>query len=349
VIGLASHSVGPLTIHAQVADVGPNRSRGEVGVRRSGPVARRGFLLALTVSLAALACAPASAVASVAEPPELARLVQASRELQIKTLRFSASFEERLAIGSTPKSSKRTIAPPFDLFVDATGVAQMSPRLVELHYDALGQSGEQRIIGNSSYVHEPAASSPPGKRADPWVRSTIAPAAPTTEPILLFGGLLGGSGSGSGAQSPGEEVFGSLPLMLEDASSVTDVGPEYVNGQQAIEFEIALAPSAISGKLAKAVEQLRAKPPADEAALARIGLFFAPDGLPVRTNWTVGIGTLSISSSAEILATEVPVKVEAPPRSNTISAAEQKRTEAIQRRRLRREARRGRGVAPIPR
>lgn len=299
--------------------------------------------LALALGLAAATTSVASA--AVAMPPELASLAQASLSLKINSIRFRASVEAQIDV-SAPQaggSSKSSTLLPFALFVDASGVASVAPRRAKLRIDALGGLGEERILGNASYYHRPAGSSILGRQRNPWVLGKLAPAPAVSEPIPLLTGIvssLGGAGQGSAGATGA--LFTNLSELLEHAQSITDVGPEYVYGQQTDEFEMQLEPSTLGGTLAAGLEGLHTKLPGKPQATERLALFFAPDGLPLRTNWTIDAGQLSLSTSIDVLATEVPVDVKAPPAADTITAAKLARQEAAERRQQRRVTRRSR-------
>jgi hypothetical protein len=289
---------------------------------------------AVACGLAVAACGIASA--AVPLPPELESLEQRGEALHVGSVRFRMSLDESFDL-KLPQGHSFD----FDLPVQAEGVARESPEAAVFRVDTLGQKTEVRAIGGATYVKRAAGpGSPEVAPKRTWKRESGVEGA-GTDPLTLGTGITGevSSEDGGGAGPPtasGNPVSG-IASALASASSITQVGPEIVNGAQATEFAATLEPSALLGadfpKLQAAVEKMEGKNGGNVQITAQLDVFFAPDGLPVRTNWMVDAGVASITVSVDILATAVPVHVEAPPAAKTISATQLKKLEEAHRNR----------------
>lgn len=285
-------------------------------------------ILGATLGLAAGACSTASA--AVALPPELESLELRGEALHVNTVRFRMSLEEAfdLKLGEGRSFD-------FDLPIEGEGVASESPEAAVFHLDTLGQDAEVRVLDGTTYVKRATGlGSPEVAPKRTWKREPGIEGG-GTDPLTLGTGISGNvasedEGSAGSPGAAGNPVSG-IAQALAAASTITQVGPEIVNGSQATEFAATLEPSALLGKdfpkLRATLEKIEEKQGHEAHITAQLDVFFAPDGLPVRTNWIVSAGVATITVSVDILATEVPVHVEAPPAAKTISAKRLKRLE----------------------
>ncbi len=309
------------------------RSFGFRGVR-SVCLAASASLAAALVCLAPQAGAAPSPVgppeaAGSSLPPELVALEQKMQALHVNSVRFSALYE--LSLGSLPGTKGFSLTLP----IEGTGEASVSPEEGFAKVGLFGQDTEVRIVGHTTYTRKPNASE--ADKGRPWVRETHSNAVAGIDPLGLGSGVAGAgtNGEAQGASSAGS--FDGLAGVLNESTTVTEVGPEIVNGRQATEFAATLSPTKL---LAGVSTELLAHMKRLGSLSAQLYVFFAPNGLPVRASWTVGAGRARITASVDILATEVPVTVKAPPADKTISAARYKKLEAAKKRREKAQQRR---------
>lgn len=283
---------------------------------------------------------PLAATASVSVPPELLAFEQAAEALHVNSIRFSASFEEDFSI---PLSHSKTL--PLDLPVQATGEESTVPRRAKIEIGVLGESTEARVIGETAYVRRLTPSDLGGVASGrTWTREAGGELARSTgvDPFSLGGSFVGSvSGSEGGGETaasgeaPAASSFAGLSKALATATSITDVGPELVDGAQATEFAATLEPATLLAKLSAQQEAELRKLGGKGRVTAVLDVFFAPNGLPVRTSWSVAFGVERIAASVDVLATEVPVEVQAPPADKTIAASRLKQLEAAKKKRVR--------------
>ncbi len=272
------------------------------------------------LATASPACAEQSLVQSqAAAPPELQLLEQRMEQLHVKSERFGISISMYLKLA-------KGLGFPF--IIGGTGLVSVSPGEAIMTVGLPGAEEEFRTIGNVTYRYEKSIAEYDGGR--PWVRSTGktlqstigAPIDTVEEP-----------------ESPGASTFARLIKTIGEAESYVQVGPQVVNGQQASEFEIALKPTTALSGLAGTVTSSANEP---HVTSLKLDVFIAPDGLPLRTIVIAGLGSQSLTVTLDVLATEVPVLVTAPPARKTIADA---KLEALKKKRERDCARRVREQA----
>lgn len=205
-------------------------------------------------------------------------------------------------------------------FLTADFEVSGSPKLAVIRGSFLGVLRfQERVIGEELYMRSSLLGLiDTGK---PWISTDAAERAQEEESAQ--GGSEGASAPTPSLDQPG---YAKLIKLLAHAGSVVEIGSREVDGQQTIEFQARL-----DG------EQLLAASPGSKLSKAggrklrrskmTLDLFLSDDGLPVRTAEQIQIGRDTISVVEDILATEVPVSVQPPPASETISQAELKKQE----------------------
>ncbi len=272
------------------------------------------------LSGAAQASAPP---APVVVPPDLQALEQKMLALQFNSERFSASlsvaetphvggpiggFEHIFGRASGAAKAMRTTA-----LLTVAGEASFVPQAANLEATFLGLTFHGRLIGTTMYVEEPFIAKLDGGR--PWVEEP--------DQSLEQAADVGSPGEAQGGPTSG---FKSVIDAIARARSVQEVGLATVDGQATRQFRLTIARSSLVGGK---------KPSRSEARflrklfdpLARVELFIAEDGLPVRMRFVLGLrhDAGEMITQTDLLAVNVPVVVQAPPAAETIGAVELKR------------------------
>ncbi len=199
--------------------------------------------------------------------------------------------------------------------------SSVSPKLAIVRAELLGAIPIQmREIGEQLYTRSPLLAELDGGR--PWVYRSPAEAA---EAKAKEGGAGGQSSSPSPIGEPdgAQAGFGKLTALLDGARSVVELGSRTVDGQATIEFEARLEPHSKHG----AKRRLTQREKRLERAKVTLDLYLAPNGLPVRTVLDIRRGEVSLTLGLDIVATEIPIVVQPPPASETITGAELKKAE----------------------
>lgn len=155
-------------------------------------------------------------------------------------------------------------------------------------------SGQTETIqtGQELFRRRPEAARIDGGR--PWVLANLS--KPENEGIQGLTGYAGNDGRRS--------LIGRLVEDFAEATSAVEVGPAVVLGRQTAEF--LLVRSNGHRRLTRSVR-----------------VFFESNGLPVRIEWLFSLGGRKVLiDKIDVLATEIPVSVQPPPPSETISEAE---------------------------
>ncbi len=245
--------------------------------------------LALAGAAAAFGGAPSVAGAAAVLPPELQTLEQKAQTLHIASERFTLTFAIKEPSGKqTTLTSIGTgrISPPEAQLVETVG----SKRLVV------------RALGNDLYESVPGLARLDGGR--PWVH--VRESALSEQTGVNF------------AAAP-QNLTESFSLINSASEGVQEVGPATVDGQSTTEFtasvDLAQLLSRFGTKLVQKLQSVGVRN-------ASLELYLAPSGLPVRASITIPVEGGSITTTSDILATEVPVSVKAPPARETISESE---------------------------
>lgn len=184
----------------------------------------------------------------------------------------------------------------------------------EVRLNVAGSRLEERVIGTTLYLNEPAIARRDGGR--PWVRiakrglselTGIAPSAITNGPTA------------NGPQT--QDVLTSLVTQLAP-QSIKEVGPSTANGQPTTEFtgtiDLTKLVAGLGPKLAKQFQQLAKSL---NGLTTTLDLFVAANGLPTRTVIALNSKTLALTITEDILAINIPVAVHAPPSRRTVPYA----------------------------
>lgn len=252
------------------------------------------------VAVAAAALAPAAAAdtppATTTLPPDLQALEQQAKQLQINSQHIRLAVDLGGGTFSGPLVSG-------DILVSRT------PAAAEVHLTAPGVKLEERVIGTTLYVNDPAIARRDGGR--PWVRVAKRGISELTgiAPNAISNG------------TPTQDVLTSLLTQLAP-QNIKEVGPSTANGQPATEFtgtvDLATAASGIAPKLAKQFQQLVKQL---GSVMTTLDLFVAPNGLPTRTILAINAKGIAVTVTEDILAINIPVAVQAPPARKTVAYA----------------------------
>jgi hypothetical protein len=252
--------------------------------------------------------------APVVAPADLQALEQRMLALQLTSERVTAS----LSVSETPKptglgggfghvfgkSSALTTG-----LLTMSGEVSFAPQAANIQMSFFGLHMNARLLGSTLYIEEPELARLDGGR--PWV----------VMPNQHIGSAVGvgPSADAEGGLEPAAS-FKSVVETIAHAQSIEEVGPVTVNGRATTEFKLAI-PFERLGKLRRSQARLLHRL---FAPVANVELFIAEDGLPVRTRIAFRVrpkkGQLIVQS--DVLATDIPVLVEAPPAAETIGEAQ---------------------------
>jgi hypothetical protein len=313
----------------------------------------RWLSFAVGAVLALLLAGPAGAGAAQAPPPPapvvvpaaLQALEQKTAALQLSSERFSATLavtakpvvkgsasfgplfgrSSRVRAAATRATSRSTgSGERTETLITATGEAAQSPPQASIQISFLGLQSEARLLGTTLYTKAPFLTQQDGGRA--WVEESNKTLQSTT-------GLLGAATSGAANGSVGSSGFGSLIAALNGARSIVATGPASVDGQATTGFEATTELSRLAMLPAKQQRLLR------KLLAPRVSyeVQFAEDGLPVRTHVVLALrhDQGQLIEQSDVLAVNIPVSVQAPPASETITRAQLERIEKRKLRRLR--------------
>jgi hypothetical protein len=265
-----------------------------------------------------------AARAAAAIPPQLQALEQKGLALQVTSARFS--FNESISTagalgglfgnlekGSSHGKKEAQEAAPTPL-IEGTGEESFAPLEGSFQTSFLGLKSAGRLIGTTLYEEEPEITRIDGGR--PWVELPNQDLGNATGVTLT---TLGGAGGG------GAQLYGAMFEAVNRARSITEVGPQTVEGQPATVYDVLLELRTLDKGTAAERHSIEAlvKP------LVEVELAMAEDGLPLRTVVKLRFrghkaGEMTVESS--ILAINVPIApVQVPPADQTITEAQLKR------------------------
>ncbi len=269
-------------------------------------------------------------------PPELQALEQKTLQLQLTSERFLLT-ENLTGTGTSGGPLGGLIASTAGSFelVGVTGEESFVPQEASFQASFIGLKSNGRLIGTTLYLEEPFIAPEDGGR--PWVEE---PNQHLEQAIGVELGALGGSAGSAAAQQ-----FGKLIEALNQARSIRQLAPTSIDGQLATPFgasvelrKLATLSAAKKRALLKLFEPL-----------VHLEVFFAGDGLPVRTRLAVvfrphrGEPRSELIAQSEVLAVNIPVApVQAPPADKTISES---RLEKLLKRKLSKRKDHGRIVS----
>jgi hypothetical protein len=231
----------------------------------------------------------ASACAAAALPPELQALEQKAQTLHIVSERFMLSF----AI-EEPSGKQTTLT--------SIGTGRISPPEAQLVETVESKRLVVRVLGHDLYESVPGLARLDGGR--PWVHVRESELSAQT---------------GVNFAAAPQNLTESFSLINSAAEGVQEVGPATVDGQATTEFSASIDLAQLFSRFgAKLVQKLQSV----GVRNASLTLYLAPSGLPVRTSVAIPVEGGSITTTSDILATEVPVSVKAPPARETISESE---------------------------
>jgi hypothetical protein len=293
------------------------------------------LLLAIAACAAAVPGATAAAGPSGAPiPPALAALEQKMLALQITSESFSLSESVQGPAGppSGPLGqvglvlAHRAVS---QVIVGVSGQESFEPVQASFQESVLGQKINGRLIGTTLYTESPPIASIDGGR--PWVSQTGQSL-----------GLSTGAGSGLLAGAPAnasQPSFLKLTELLGLTNGITESPAQTVDGQATSVFsasiDLARIPALSSPGKRTVLKKLQ--------LVAALQVFIAEDGLPVRTVITVKLKpdrgrVYEIVTQSDLLAIDIPVSVQAPPTSQTISLRRLKQIEKRRKRSLKRSS-----------
>jgi hypothetical protein len=287
-------------------------------------------------------------------PARLRALEQKAAALQLSSERFS----ETLAIAAKPVVKGSAGLPVFgrssslsalaaragagvgvasdssgertETLMTITGEAAQSPPQAILQISFLGLQFEARLLGTTLYTKAPFLTQGDGGRA--WVEEpdkTLQGATGTQG----VSGLLGAAAPGAASGSPAAGGFAGLIAALNGAREIVATGPATVDGQATTGFKATTELSRLATVPAKQRRSL------DKLFAPRVSIevLFAEDGLPVRTSIVFPLrhGRGRMIAQSDVLAVNIPVSVQAPLASETITRAQLERIEERKQRRER--------------
>jgi hypothetical protein len=280
---------------------------------------RRVFTLtaaALAVYLSASQASARNALAPVMQtppvqvlPPDLVVLEQKMAHLQVTSERFTVLSRGTVKI--TDKVNGRPVGRTRYVSLNGgeRGEISLSPNEAEITVSNHAGVSNAIFIGSTGYRYWPKLARFDGGR--PWVRSNAH--RPSTYPY---------EGSGEEVDAGGTGPYAHLINLLATAvGAVVEAGSVTVDGQKAYEFESSVNPlRLVRGLTQEDVERLEANPLAD-----RLTVYITESGLPVRVveneHNNPGTSMISSSTTTDILAVGVPVRVNAPAVNRTIGQA----------------------------
>jgi hypothetical protein len=246
-------------------------------------------------------------VLSAAALPALLRgLEQKMQGLQIDTERYSR----------TSHAQTQTAGKHESFGSSETGEVSLSGSVGETFDPANGNTPLRLAVGSTSYFYSAQLAHNDGGR--PWVRRrerTVAPSFPYHENQPTQGRARTGG-------------YAGLIGLIETAPGNTITARRInIDGQQTTEFTTTVDPAA----LLKGPAQRRQDPlnvNNKDILIAqlhmrslptRLDVFITDSGLPIRVVTSARIGSYSISERTDILATNMPVKIERPSAHESIS------------------------------
>ncbi len=270
--------------------------------------------VAATVTARAAASTPAAAAAPRL-PPDLAALVKKMEGLTVSSERFRV----RTAIsGAQLPREAQSFLKLFD--AQLSGEATISPPAGSFALTFFGHTLRVRVVHEVTYLYEPAIAR--RDRGRPWVEVGRD----------ALGRMLAGSGDPSLAAGGVASSFRGLAVVLATGiRGITELGPGIIDGQAITGFRARVASSALEEPAVPAKppsilrkifpRHVRARSASGAAAppSEQLEVFIAASGLPVRMRITAGSEGITTGTLVDMLAIDFPLRVEPPPRDETIT------------------------------
>lgn len=118
-------------------------------------------------------------------------------------------------------------------------------------------------------------------------------------------------------------LIGRLASELSSAESAVDLGSVVVLGHQTTEFRVRTSVKETARLIIVGGSHGHTRPKAiHRRRRLTLRVFIEPGGLPVRVEEDTYFGQLMVETGTDVLATEIPVHVKAPPKRETITLAE---------------------------
>jgi hypothetical protein len=274
---------------------------------RLAPLLGAPFLIAALIGASAAPAESATSVTPVLTPTPSVTSIPAAVQPLIAKIEALAVNSERYTVtthASGTKTVKLSGGKRRKVSKSATtstaGEASLAPLVAKLYKK--GSSGQLSsvAVGSQVYIYAPS----PKRKRRPWLRLGGVSAA------TLFP-FHGQSNPAVEVNAGGTGTYDELIDLLASANgAVAVVGPAVVDGQQTTELKATVRPlSLIQGTTSKQSAELP----------EQLEAFVTEAGLPVRVIRSERFEGISVSETTDVLATNVPVTVKAPPARKTIS------------------------------
>ncbi len=236
-------------------------------------------------------------------PAELRDLEAKTVALQITSLELKLTTSINLA-RHTPKG----LAGLLDFGVE--GVETTTPPAAAIKMTLFGHPLRLRIVGSKHFLFSWPLARRDGGR--PWVELGHG----------SLGKLLGGAVSPSEG-GPASESFTGLLAMLNEGRNLRALGPSTVDGWTVMGFQAEPSSSSLTsggGELAEFASR-KHRPKGKPTETVVLSMYFASNGLPVRTSFVARAGRTSVRIVAEFPAINFPDTIPAPPADHVITEA----------------------------
>jgi len=168
-------------------------------------------------------------------PPDLVAFEQKAEALHVNSVKFSVLYE--ITLGSLPGASKGiSLTVP----IEGEGEMSVSPEEGFAKAGIFGLDTEMRVIGDTTYTRKSSAGHLDKGR--PWVREVRKHSAASVDPFGIGGLVAVATTKGEAEEASPSGSFAGMTGVIAGVSSVTEVGPEIVNGSEATEFAMTLSP-----------------------------------------------------------------------------------------------------------
>ena len=276
---------------------------------------------ALTLCAALLGCAaaPPARAATVPLrpgepplPPDLLALTQKMEALRVSSERFRLRAALTLSGRHVSREEQAFLKL---LSIDLAGEATLSPPAGSFTLTLLGHTFKLRIVHGAVFLYERKLARRDGGR--PWIDLGRRGLGPLTQGL---------------PSSAVATTFQSLARALRGAQSASELGQGIVDGLPVTGFRATVAASALEeppapAKPSSILEGIFAQSAAAPSAggtptSAVVEALIAPSGLPVSTHISASSEEGSSSALLEVFAINFALRVQAPPRRQTIGLAE---------------------------